>query len=152
MFIFTAKLNKRKIAVTLAAVAVCVLSLVITASSRQASAAAVVSPKGVRTAQDRAAYLRSWGWEVPEEAAQVEELTLPETFGPEYSEYLSLQTSQGFDLAKYAGKRVRRYTYQLLNYPTGEQGVVAHLLVCKNTVVGGEVMGEGFLQGLALPG
>ena len=61
---------------------------------------------------------------------------------------------QGFDLEKYAGKRVKRYTYEVFNYPTGESGVQVNLLVCKNTVVGGEVLSpqlDGFLHGLAMP-
>ena len=57
----------------------------------------------------------------------------------------------GFDLTKYAGKRVKRYTYEVMNYPTGEEGVIAHLILYKNTVIGGEVMGSSFLHGLAMP-
>ena len=48
-----------------------------------------------------------------------------------YQEYLALQADQGFDLEKYAGKRVKRYTYEVLNYPTGESGVQVNLLLCK---------------------
>jgi len=71
-----------------------------------------------------------------------------------YQDYLALQSQQGFDLEKYAGKRVKRYTYEVLNYPTGETGVQANLLIRKNTVVGGEVLSpqlDGFLHGLAQP-
>ena len=81
----------------------------------------------------------------------MEELALPEEFGEEYGKYLELQTGQGFDLTRYAGKRIRRYTYEVLNYPTGESGVVAHLLICKNTVIGGEILGGSFLHGLSMP-
>ena len=71
-----------------------------------------------------------------------------------YQEYLALQSDQGFDLQKYAGKRVKRYTYEIFNYPSGEAGVQANLLICKNTVVGGEVLSprlDGFLHGLTMP-
>lgn len=153
MFLFTVKIDRKKVAVGLvAAAAIFGVALFTLMGTRQAAAAAVVSPKGVKTAQDRAAYLRQWGWEVPDEAALVEELALPQEFGEEYSQYLTLQAGQGFDLSKYTGKRVRRYTYDVLNYPTGETGVKIHLLVCKNRVIGGEVMGESFLHGLAVPG
>ncbi len=151
MFIWTAKVNKRKILLTLAA-AVCVTAAAATLlGSRGAEASAAVSPKGVKTEEDRVAYLQEWGWQVNPQAALVEELELPGEFGEEYSQYLELQTGQGFDLGKYAGKRVRRYTYEVLNYPTGETGVVAHLLVYRNTVIGGEVLGGSFLHGLAVP-
>lgn len=151
MFIWTAKVNKRKIVLTLAAVICAAAAAATLANSREAEASAAVSPKGVKTEEDRAAYLQGWGWQVGAQAVLVEELELPKEFGPEYSQYLELQTGQGFDLGKYAGKRVRRYTYDVLNYPTGETGVVAHLLICKNTVIGGEVLGGSFLHGLAVP-
>ena len=71
-----------------------------------------------------------------------------------YDEYLALQSQQGFDLTQYAGKRVKRYTYEIANYPTGETGVQANLLIYKNTVIGGEVLSpqmDGFLHGLTMP-
>ena len=83
-----------------------------------------------------------------------QELLIPEEMDESYDEYLTLQSEQGFDLTKYAGKRVKRYTYEVTNYPTGEQGVQANLLLYKNTVIGGEVLSpqlDGFLHGLAMP-
>ena len=140
VFIWTAKINKKKIVLTLAA-ALCVTAAAFTFwGSRGTAASATASPKGIKTEEDRVAYLQEWGWQVSPQAALVEELELPQEFGTEYAQYLELQTGQGFDLSKYAGKRVRRYTYEVLNHPTGETGVVAHLLLCKNTVIGGEVM------------
>ena len=151
MFIWTAKLNKKKIVLTVAAVLCASAAAVTLLADRGAAASASISPKGVKTEEDRVAYLQEWGWQVNPQAALVEELELPEEFGETYSQYLALQTGQGFDLDKHAGKRVRRYTYEILNYPTGETGVVAHLLVRKNTVIGGEVIGGAFLHGLAIP-
>lgn len=52
------------------------------------------------------------------------------------------------------GKRVKRYTYEITNYPTGEAGVQVALLVYRSTVIGGEVLSPttgGFLHGLAKP-
>ena len=151
MFIWTAKLSKKKIVLTLAAVLCATAAAVTLLGDQGAEASATVNPKGVKTEEDRVAYLQEWGWQVSPQAALVEELEFPKEFGPEYAQYLELQTGQGFDLTKYAGKRVRRYTYEVLNYPTGETGVVAHLLVCKNRVIGGEVLGGSFLHGLAVP-
>ena len=151
MFIWTAKLSKKRIVLALAAVVCAAAAAATLMGARGATVSATVSPKGIKTEEDRTAYLQEWGWQVSPQATLVEELELPKEFGPEYSQYLELQTGQGFDLAKYAGKRVRRYTYEVENYPTGEDGVIAHLLVCKNRVVGGEVMGDGFLHGLAKP-
>lgn len=151
MFIWTAKINRKKISLALAAVLCLSVAAFTLLGSRGAAVSATVSPKGVKTEEDRVAYLKEWGWQVSPQAVLVEELELPKEFGAEYDQYLELQTGQGFDLSKYAGKRVRRYTYDILNYPTGESGVVAHLLLCKNTVIGGEVMGGSFLHGLSRP-
>ncbi len=152
VLIWTAKVNRKKIGLLLAAaVVICAGAFLVLRGGGEAQASASVSPKGVKSAQDRVDYLSAWGWQVPEDASSVEELELPDEFGAEYAQYLELQASQGFDLTKYAGKRVKRYVYPLLNYPGKATGVQAHLLLYKNTVIGGEVQGEDFLHGLAFP-
>lgn len=151
MFIWTAKLNKKKLVLTLTAALLVSAAAFTFLGGRGTAASATVSPKGVKTEEDRVSYLQEWGWQVSPQAALVEELALPEEFGEEYGKYLELQTGQGFDLTRHAGKRIRRYTYEVLNYPTGESGVVAHLLICKNTVIGGEILGGSFLHGLSMP-
>ena len=83
-----------------------------------------------------------------------EELLIPEEMDESYDDYLALQASQGFDLEQYAGKRVKRYTYEITNYPTGEAGIQAGLLIYKNTVIGGDVLSPqlgGFIHGLEMP-
>ena len=157
MLIFTAKIHKGRIAAVAAAAAV-VCGILMAAAGlsggRGAAASAAVSPKGVRTNEDRVAYLESYGWAVSEEPIAVEELIIPEAFDETYSQYLDLQAGQGFDLTNYCGRRVKRYTYEVTNYPTGETGIQAGLLIYKNTVIGGEVLSprlDGFLHGLAMP-
>ena len=109
----------------------------------------------VKTNKDRIEYLNTYGWQVSEEPLATQELLIPEKLDDEsYTEYVDFQMKQGFDLKKYAGKRVKRYTYEVLNYPTGEIGVQANLLVYKNTVIGGDVLSpqlNGFLHGLSMP-
>lgn len=158
MIIRTIKLPPRRRLAAMGAVVVfvCALVLAVTAMGGGPSAAAgeAISPKGIRTAEDRLAYLEAHGWLVTKEPLAVEELLIPKEMGSEYADYLALQSSQGFDLAKYAGKTVKRYTYQVLNYPTGEQGVQVSLLIYKNTVVAADVLSpalNGFIHGLARP-
>lgn len=125
MFIITAKVRKGRIVAVAAAAAVVCGVLVAAAGllgGRGAAASAAVSPKGVRTNEDRIAYLESYGWSVSSDPIAVEELIIPEQFDETYSQYLELQASQGFDLTDYCGKRVKRYTYEITNYPTGESG------------------------------
>lgn len=156
MLIVTAKMPKRKLTLGVAAAALlccCAIALNF-GQAIGASASALPSPKGVRSNQDRIDYLSAYGWQVSEEPIATQELLIPKEMDDSYTEYLALQNGQGFDLQKYTGKRVKRYTYEVLNYPTGESGVQANLLICKNTVVGGEVLStrlDGFLHGLAMP-
>ena len=158
MLIITAKLPRRKLiigALAAAALGCCALLGVLFApAGRGAQVYAAVNAKGIRTNEERLEFLSEYGWQVEETPAAVEELIVPRQFDESYDEYLSLQAQQGFDLAKYAGKRIKRYSYEITNYPTGESGVQVNLLIYKNTVVGGEVLSpkeDGFLHGLALP-
>lgn len=158
MFIVTARLRPGRIALVAAAV-VLVCSAVILVSGLAGSrgaeeAAAAAGSKKVKTNEDRVAYLESYGWKVMSDPIAVEELMIPEEFDETYDEYLALQSKQGFDLTKYKGERVKRYAYEITNYPTGEAGVQAGLLVYKNTVIGGEVLSsklDGFIHGLSMP-
>ena len=145
MFIWTAKLRRGRLVAGVAAIvvlcgAVALVGGVLSARGVDAVSPAPASPKGIKTNEDRIAYLESYGWQVSADPLSVEELAIPEEFDETYTQYLSLQSGQGFDLEKYKGKRVKRYTYEISNYPTGETGVQAGLLIYKNTVVGGEVL------------
>lgn len=158
MLIVTAKMPKRKLTLGVAAAALlCCCAIALNfgqAAIREVSGSAAPQAKGVKSNQDRIDYLAAYGWEVSQDPIATQELLIPEEMDDSYQEYLALQADQGFDLEKYAGKRVKRYTYEVLNYPSGETGVQVNLLVCKNTVIGGEVLSprlDGFLHGLAMP-
>ena len=106
------------------------------------------------TNEQRIAYIESFGWDPGFTHTAVENVRIPVEFDDVYEEYNALQRKQGFDLRKYRAHTVKRYTYEVTNYPTGEQGVQANLLLYKNTVIGGEVLSpqlDGFLHGLAMP-
>lgn len=156
MFIVTARLPKKRL-FTAGLVALCCCIAVIAGifcAHGLNTVTASGEVKGIRDNEDRIAYLEQLGWTVSAEPIAVEELLIPETFDASYEEYLALQAEQGFDLTAYCGKRVKRYTYEITNYPTGESGVQAALLVYKNNVIGGEVLSaspDGFLHGLAMP-
>ena len=157
MFIFTAKIRKGRIAAVAEGgppVMVGVLAGRPGAGGGGGGGAPPGSPQGVRTNEDRVAYLESYGWAVSAQPIAVEELIIPEAFDETYSQYLELQAGQGFDLTDYCGKRVKRYTYEITNYPTGEAGIQAGLLIYKNTVIGGDVLSPqlgGFIHGLEMP-
>jgi len=156
VFILTARLSPGRLAAGAAAVLLCAAALTAAAlwSVRDATASSAVDGSRVRTNDDRVAYLQSYGWQVDPEPLSVEELILPETFDQPYTQYLELQSAQGFDLTAYAGKRVKRYVYQVTNYPTGESGIQAGLLLYRDQVVGGDILSsalDGFIHGLTMP-
>ena len=158
VFIITAKLNRAKAAAALLSLLVLAggiwgLSQAPPWEGQSAQTMTAASAK-VKTNEDRIAYLAGFGWEVSEVPLSSEELTIPEEFDERYTDYLALQNGQGFDLTKYQGKRVKRYTYEIKNYPSGETGVQVSLLVYRNKVVGGEVFTtslDGFMHGLSMP-
>ena len=82
------------------------------------------------------------------------EVQIPQEFDEVYAKYNEIQTAQGMDLTKYQGKRVMRYTYSIKNYPSGEEGVCANMLVYKNKLIAGDVCSpklDGFMHGLSMP-
>lgn len=106
------------------------------------------------TNDQRIVFLKQFGWEVDADAFDVEEVRIPEVFDDVYNNYNDIQKNQGYDLTKYAGKRVKRYTYTVLNYPNGINGVKANLLVHKNKVIGGDICSvalDGFMHGFESP-
>lgn len=155
MFIMTARIPKRRLLAGATAALCCCLvvaaALALTLGRRAVSTAAEVS--GIRDNEDRVAYLSGLGWQTSAEPISTQELLIPEAFDDSYASYLALQSQQGFDLTQYCGKRVKRYVYEITNYPTGEAGVQAALLVYKNKVIGGQVQAAdgSFLHGLAMP-
>ena len=154
MFIVTARLPKKRLLAASAAALCCVfavLAFTLTLGGRAVAASAEV--KNVKTNDDRLAYLNGLGWQVSPQPLATEELLIPEEFGDSYQGYLKLQADQGFDLTQYRGKRVKRYTYQLTNYPSQAEPVQIALLIYKDRVVGGQIQSASgsFLHGLAMP-
>ena len=141
MFIVTAKLPRRKLLAGSITVLCCCLvvatALIVTMSEKVVTASAELT--GVRSNEDRIAYLNQFGWQVSDSPVTTEELLIPESFDESYSQYLLLQEQQGFDLTKYTGKRIKRYTYEITNYSEDLAGVQAALLVYKNKVIGGQL-------------
>lgn len=160
MIIITKKVRRGRLAagclILVLAIGVVGAGLGLVRDIRETQAVSVVhqGAKGVRNNETRIAFLEGFGWVVGPEAASVEEVQIPDTFDSSYDEYLALQESQGFHLRDYAGKKVKRYTYEVRNFPGLQEGIWASILVYHKEVIGGEVFcsqGDGFMQGLAYP-
>lgn len=108
----------------------------------------------VKTPEQRLEFVRSFGWEVEEEPVEVLEVVIPKEFDKVYEAYNSMQKHQGYDLAKHAGKRCKRYTFVITNYPGQSEDVRLNLLVRDNKVIGGDVcslLPDGFMHGFSVP-
>ena len=155
MIIVTAHIPKRKLLAggitVLCCCAAVAAALILTLGARAVTVSAEV--KHIRTNDDRLAYLSGLGWEVSLQPIATEELLIPQQFDDSYDDYLKLQEDQGFDLARYCGKRIKRYTYQLTNYPARDEPMQIALLIYKNKVIGGQIQSAsgGLLHGLTLP-
>ena len=152
MIIITKKLHPRRLA------AGCLLGaafgVVEAVPAAPVSSVAAADGSDIRTNADRVAYLESLGWLTAAQPSAEEALTLPTKFDEAYQAYLTLQRSQGFDLEKYAGETIKRYTYQVKNYPGLQENIWACLLICKHQIIGGEIFcnqGDGFTQSLEFP-
>lgn len=152
------KCNKRMIIITIAAVAaivvLCLLDSMLAAPAKDGDD---VSSMQVAAADDteRVQFLAQYGWTVSPTPTEVYEVEIPQTFDEIYETYNDLQRSQGFDLSAYRGMRVKRWSYDITNYPDGIRGVRANLLVYNDRVIGGDVCSvesDGFLHGFRSTG
>jgi len=158
MLIVSAKVSKRKTLLGLIA-AVCIILLLVFLFQKSDDPADSSQAPGQTdqggTNEERLAFLRSFGWAPVETPVESQEVRIPEEFNEVFSRYNRLQQSQGFDLADYAGKTVKRYVYHLTNHPNGNQDCYATLLVYRNRIIGGDVTcsGQGgSMQGFAMTG
>ena len=124
----------------------------VTAAHGVEDAEEAVSYSGIKTEADRIAFLAAFGWEVNTETpASVVSFALPEELDRVMSAYNELQRAQGLDLARYKGKTVTRYSYELTNYAGYEGKVYANLIMYKSKVIAADITSAergGFVHGL----
>ena len=147
MFIFSFRMPFRRIATISVVLALALLVLIYGLLLRPSAPA---HPLAGGTEEERLSFLSSWGWEVSPAGGWVEEVQIPGTFDPVYDAYNQLQLKQGFDLAHYAGERVRRYSYPLTNCPNSGEDIRANLLVYRGKIIGGDISSQiegGFSTG-----
>ncbi len=100
-------------------------------------------------------FISTYGWQVDDEPVEVRDVIIPETFDEVYNNYNKIQSEQGFDLEKYAGMRVKRWTYIVRNYPETspeDDYIRINILVSDGKVIGGDVCSvklDGFMHGFS---
>lgn len=164
MFVVTAKMSKRGLIAALCTAFVVIAVICVTVISRgtvggyrgdEAMTAAQLKNKtAAATEAERQSFLAGYGWKCEESPREVYEVTVPKKFDKVYENYNSLQLGEGFDLKKYRGKTVTKYTYRITNYEGCDGEVWATLLVYKDRVIGGDIATaalDGFMHGFTRP-
>ena len=159
MFVMSMHSSKVKIICVIVIVALCLGGAVIFAvkKSERADSRFPVNLRG-STEVERMDFLRSCGIEVAQEPLEISEIIIPAEFDEVYKDYNEIQVSQGFDLSAYSGKRVKRWTYKVTNYPgyaENSDAIRANLLVYDGLIIGGDVCSvelNGFIHGFIKDG
>ena len=151
MLVMTAKVDMKKIAIILAAVAGLIVGLILLFGGSDTQPTAAPS---LATNEGRVKFLADFGWDVVVSPTQTSQVKIPDKSGDVFDRYNALQKSQGYDLSNYAGKTVMRYVYEIKNYPGATDPVYATLLIYKDQVIGGDVTdtsAKGSIQGFRMP-
>lgn len=157
MFVCSVKSSKLKVLllIILCIVAAVAFFLVSSMNNKKASKGGTSIKAG--NAEERVAFLSQYGWEVSEDPIEVSEVIIPSEFSDTYEKYNKIQKGQDFDLKKYKGMRVKRWTYQVKNYPgyaKNSSCIRANILVYNGLVIGGDVSSvelDGFMHGFDMP-
>lgn len=158
MFVVSLSKNKIKksvyIGLAVALVSFCAIAILCFLGNVQESRTTGNSLSAVNES-DVLSFISTYGWQVDDEPVEVRDVIIPETFDEVYSNYNKIQLEQGFNLEKYAGMRVKRWTYIVRNYPdtTPEDDYIRiNVLVSDGKVIGGDVCSvklDGFMHGFS---
>ncbi|MBE6836243.1 MAG: DUF4830 domain-containing protein [Ruminococcaceae bacterium] len=153
MFVYSVKRNQLKLVSVALFVVVTVFMLAFLAKGGGVKQTATDNKRTVEAGNEeqRLRFLSQFGWEVDKESEEVTEVIIPEEFDEVYLSYNDIQLQQGFDLTPFAGKRVKKWTYTVTNYPGYENKICirATLLVFDGKVIGGDICSveiDGFMH------
>lgn len=154
MFIYSVRASTIKLC-ALVAVALILLvgvSAVTSLDTVAASAPVEINFSGMKTNEDRVAFIEQFGVKVDPTPVEEKPFLMPENFDRIVSGYNELQKKQGLDLSKYAKKKVTRYTYKVENYDS-EGEVFVNLFVHRQRIIACDICSaapEGFVVPLCL--
>ncbi len=150
MNIYTFKLTKKHIVAAILVAGALLAMLILLWPGAETEAEETGVTVTVKQPEDCVTYLKSLGYDTDPVSAETRTVQIPREFDEVYQSYNEMQKTCGFDLQKYAGKRVELTTLQVTNWPDGEE-VLADVLVYKKKVIGGAIYTaavDGFMQGL----
>jgi len=111
---------------------------------------AKINYKNIKTNEDRINFLKQFNWEVNPEPVEAVEIIIPKEFDAVYTKYNDVQKAQSLNLEKYRNKAVKRYTYEVSEYPGYRGTVFVNILIYKERIIGGDVCSaeiDGFMHG-----
>ena len=141
MFVVAMKTTRTRLAVW-GMVLMALVAVMLAGSNTPAAVSANTDP-------ERVTVLTELGYRVDPQWTAVQEITIPTWLDTAWESYNEMQKACGYDLIPYLGKRVKCYTYRVLNHPDGD--AVATLYEYNDKVVAGDVSAvgaEGFRHGL----
>lgn len=93
---------------------------------------------GMKTNEDRVAFIEGFGIKVNNTPIREESFTMPDDFDRVILGYNQIQKTQGLDLTKYERKRVTHYAYEVTNYDSDGK-VYVNLLVYRNRIIAADI-------------
>jgi len=159
MFVLSVKSSSVKAALLGTLIVFCAVAGVYVAG-RSVEASVETAKSGIdysaADASQRLAFLSQFGWDVQPDPVEVREVIIPAEFDAAYEKYNTMQGEHGLDLSKYCGKRAKRWTYEIKNYPGYENSdmVQVNIFVLDGRVIGGDICSletNGFMQSFLYP-
>lgn len=144
MFVVSVKSSKIRIILAIVFVAIVGVCALFFFGKEYSSAVVSEGAISLRASneKERTAFLSQFGWDFDTEPASVREVVIPAEFDDIYNEYNALQKRQSFDLERYKGQIVKKWTYNINNYPgyEGKTGFVqANLLIYNGNVIASDI-------------
>ncbi len=136
MFVLSVNMSRRRLVSLLLCVGVLVLILVAAFlwPARRETVATVAAADDAA----RMNFLKELGYEVDPVYSEVHEVLIPEEFDEVFAAYNTMQADADMDLTPYAGKRLKCWSYRILN-STNKEETIAHLYVWQDKIVGGDI-------------
>ena len=109
-----------------------------------------INYKNIKTNEDRINFLKQFNWEVNPEPVEAVEIIIPKEFDAIYKKYNDVQKAQSLNLEKYKNKAVKRYTYEIIDYPRYKGTVYVNILIYNEKIIGGDICSaelNGFMHG-----
>ncbi len=149
------KVSKKKYSIIVISILVVTLLIISLTMGNSVKSYAVCSSIGkyslsAQTIEEQIEFLEQFYWETGKEPTEVVELIIPQEFNEVYTNYNQIQIAQGLDLNKYKGKDCIKVSYDILNYPTQSENIVANMLIYDGKVIAGDISSiklDGFMHG-----